>query len=82
MDEWVTDDAQIWIGIVALILFGFCVCWLIFVPDYHTDVKALGSSICSEEYDLAFESFSKGILHCKSSKVISYDGINVSIDNG
>ncbi len=40
--------------------------------------QKLGSAICEEEYNMAFDKYSKGVLHCKHLG-ISYDGLQVNI---
>ena len=69
----------------------FCVCGLFFstggmlgsfAADNSIDIQQLGNAICDQEYNLEFDSYSKGELKCKQpEQTEAYDGIVINIGN-
>lgn len=62
------------LGIVIGLLFGF----IIYEIVDGNQVEELGGSICGEEYNMSFESYSNKVLKCKP-RVLEYDGISVEV---
>jgi len=48
----------------------------------NSDIQELGNLICDQEYNLEFDSYSKGELKCKQpEQTEAYDGIVINIGN-
>ena len=48
----------------------------------NSDIQQLGNAICDQEYNLEFDSYSKGELKCKQPEQTEpYDGIVINIGN-
>ncbi len=78
-----TIKIEDWVVImIAGFIVGFLICLWILVPlTYERDIQELGQSICEEEFDMGYLSYStKGGLRCSEKvEVKHYDGIRVNL---
>ena len=66
---------------VYWVAIGFFIFWVFIAPIYERDIQELGQSICEEEFDMGYLSYStKGGLRCSEKvEVKHYDGIRVNL---
>ncbi len=76
-------DNEIYIvGIIVGLFIGVLFTLLILDNEDNHKYRELGQSICDQEHNLDFESYSNGNLKCKPKTIkeeIPYDGIIIQI---
>ena len=80
MNQELNDAIAFLIGLAT----GMFVIWaLLLVTGEFNEAKILGSAICEEEYDMAYDTYWQGELSCKPFPNItkkSYDGISINLN--
>ncbi len=80
---------EFWSGMIAGLIMGFFL-FGIGIGTYvnevmYDDTSELGQSICDQEYDRDYQSYSDGKLKCKPKEIkeeMQYDGIIIQIKEG
>lgn len=77
---------KFWEGMIAGVIIGFIFFgggMGIYVSEVmYDDISELGQSICDQEYDMDYQSYSDGKLTCKPKEIkeeVQYDGIVIQI---
>ena len=84
-DEWLYPLGSIIAMLVAGLFMGALVSGILTSEYYEEKLEELGQSICEEEYNMDYKSYSKGDLTCKPKAIVhemEYDGITIKIDKG
>ena len=70
------------LGVIIGIIFGIFFGVISIGVVLDNDISELGQSICDQEYDMDYQSYSDGKLKCKPKEIkeeVQYDGIVIQI---